>query len=146
LPDAAPATAFAVQHAMRFGGEGRHVTLEEVEPFAWPSAAPHDGQGALIVLTTAGLFGSAAPSQSWKPHCFDDRSRLVSAAVAEALPVSGWNLAARGPKPTRYAAPAGSVYFLERTAEHLADECLADSAEDRLQGWGCFARGVWNDV
>jgi CRISPR-associated protein Cmr3 len=153
LPEAAPATAFSGQHAMSFGGEGRHVLLHEVEPFAWPSAAPRDGQGTLVVLTTPGLFGPAsfnpepaATKRLWRPEQFNDPARLVAAAVPEALPVSGWNLATGGPKPTRFAAPAGSVYFLEGSAEHLAGGCLADSPEDRLQGWGCFARGVWNDV
>ena len=66
--------------------------------------------------------------------------------MAGSLPVSGWNMATGGPRPTRFAVPAGSVYFLEGAAEFLSNDCLADSPDDRIQGWGCFARGVWNDV
>jgi CRISPR-associated protein Cmr3 len=146
LPSASPSTTFADQNALRFGGEGRRVLVQKVEPFHWPAATPHSGQGTLVLLTTPGLFALARPDQAWKPSCFDDRSRLVAAAVAGSLPVSGWNLATGGPKPTRFAVPAGSVYFLEGDAEFLSGECLADSPEDRVQGWGCFARGVWNDV
>ena len=159
LPAAAPAATFAGQPALRFGGEGRHVLAQKVELFDWPAAAPLSGQGTLVLLTTPGLFlpspvlgrgaggeGLTTPGQNWKPACFDDPARLIAAAVAGSLPVSGWNLATGGPKPNRFAVPAGSVYFLEGAAEFLTHDCLADSPEDRLQGWGCFARGVWNDV
>jgi CRISPR-associated protein Cmr3 len=146
LPAAAPETIFAEQRALRFGGEGRHVLVQKIERFPWPSAAPHNSQGTLVLLTTAGLFASDGQGQAWKPGCFDDHSRLVAAAVAGSVPVSGWNLAAGGPKPARFAVPAGSAYFLEGAAESLSNDCLADSLEDRVQGWGCFARGVWNDV
>jgi CRISPR-associated protein Cmr3 len=146
LPAGAPATTFAVPKAVRFGGDGRQVLVHQVQPFPWPAASPRQGQGTLVVLTTPGLFDSTLPGQNWKPGCFDDRWRLVAAGVAGSLPVSGWNTATGSPKPTRFAVPAGSVYFLEAADEFLTDDCLSDSPEDRLQGWGCFVRGVWNDV
>jgi CRISPR-associated protein Cmr3 len=146
LPAKAPAATFAQQQSFRFGGEGRHVLLQKVEPFNWPTATPGSGQGTLVLLTTPGLFDSFRSGQNWKPGSFDGRSRLVGAAVPGSLPVSGWNLATGGPKPNRFAVPAGSVYFLEGAAEFLSNDCLADSPEDRIQGWGCFTRGVWNDV
>lgn len=146
LPPAAPDTLFSGQQSLRFGGEGRHVLVEKVEPFDWPTARPRNGQGILVLLTTPCLFDPTRPGQNWRPACFDDQSGLVGAAVTGFLPVSGWNLATGGPKPNRFAVPAGSVYFLQGMAEDLPSDCLADSPEDRLQGWGCFARGVWNDV
>jgi CRISPR-associated protein Cmr3 len=146
LPPAAPVATFSGQQGLPLGGEGRHVLLQEVEPFGWPDARPRGGQGTLVLLTTPGLFDSSQRGQNWKPVCLDEHSRLAAAAVAGYLPVSGWNLATGGPKPNRFAVPAGSVYFLEGTAEDLPSDCLADNPEDRLQGWGCFVRGVWNDV
>jgi CRISPR/Cas system CMR-associated protein Cmr3 (group 5 of RAMP superfamily) len=59
--------------------------------------------------------------------------------------VSGWDLARCGPKPARFAAAAGSVYFLHQLPTNLP-EVLSDLKEDRQQGWGCYAQGVWTDV
>jgi CRISPR-associated protein Cmr3 len=146
LPVAAPPAVFSGGQCLRLGGEGRHVFIQEVEPFSWPTATPRGGQGTLVLLTTPGLFDIIRPDQNWKPGCFDGQSRLVAAAVAGALPVSGWNMSTGMPTPTRFAVPAGSVYFLEGDAQFLSNDCLADSPDDRIRGWGCFARGVWNDV
>ena len=151
LPAAAPAKSFTVPRPLRFGGEGRRVLARQVESFPWPAAAPEHpfagrGQGTLVVLTTPGLFDSTRSGQRWLPRCFGDHAPLVAAAMGEWLPVSGWNKAAGMPKPTRFAVPAGSVYYLEGGAEFLSDDCLSDSPDDRMQGWGCIARGVWNDV
>jgi CRISPR-associated protein Cmr3 len=146
LPAAAPTTIFSGQQSLPFGGEGRRVVVQMVEPFHWPKAKPGSGQGTLVLLTTPGLFDSTRPGQRWKPACLNDYSPLRGAAVASLQPVSGWNLATGGPKPNRFAVPAGSVYFLQGAAEDLPSDSLADSPEDRLQGWGCFARGVWSDV
>ena len=119
LPATAPSDVLSDQQGLPFGGEGRHVLVQQVEPFDWPAARPGKGRGTLVLLTTPGLFHSTRAGQNWKPACFDDRSRLVAAAVPGFLPVSGWNLATGGPKPNRFAVSAGSVYFLEGAAEDL---------------------------
>ena len=116
LPTAAPARIFSGRQSLPLGGEGRRVVVERVNPFRWPEAKPGNGQGTLVLLTTAGLFASTQPSRGWMPACFNERSPLLGTAVGSSQPVSGWDLASGGPKPNRFAVPAGSVYFLQGAA------------------------------
>ena len=44
----------------------------------------------------------------------------------------------------RFAAPAGSVYFLDQLPADLA-ESLCDNPRNAEQGWGCFLKGAWAD-
>jgi CRISPR-associated protein Cmr3 len=123
---------------LTLGGEGRHVTLEVLErPFAWPNQQPERKQKPLILLTTPCPFKAG-----WKPQSLDNR--LVAAAVPGSLAFSGWDLVRGGPKPTRFAVPAGSVYFLKSLPDNWHDS-LAENDEDRQQGWGCCLTGVWTD-
>jgi len=69
---------------------------------------------------------------------------VVAAAVPPALPVSGWDMARGGPKPSRFAAPAGSVYFTRQSITPRPAS-LADDPFDRQQGWGAYLKGVWTD-
>jgi CRISPR-associated protein Cmr3 len=121
------------------GGEGRRVAVRVQESaWKWPDAKPSGPrQKPLLVLTTPGLFGA-----QWRPEALKDC--LVAAAVPAAVAVSGWDLARGGPKPNRFAAAAGSVYFLDSLPDNLPD-ALSDRDEDRAQGWGCYVKGVWTD-
>jgi CRISPR-associated protein Cmr3 len=66
--------------------------------------------------------------------------------------VSGWSFEkeTRGPKHSRRAAPAGSVYWLDLhdgvRAEDLVREvwmnCVSDDEQDRLDGFGVAVVGV----
>jgi len=124
---------------LRWGGEGKQVAVKHFDkPLEFPRAVPQNGQKPLLVLTTPGIF-----EDGWYPRCL--AGELVAAAVPGEVAVSGWDLVRRGPKPTRFAASAGSVYFLERLPETLSDP-LSDKPLDQQQGWGCFLQGVWNDV
>jgi CRISPR-associated protein Cmr3 len=125
--------------ALPLGGEGRQVILRRLpKPYAWPNAETQRAkQKPLLLLTTPCAFLGG-----WKPQVVD--GRLVAAAVPGALAFSGWDLARGGPKPTRFAVPAGSVYFLESLPDNW-QHCLAESDEDRQQGWGCCLTGVWTD-
>ncbi len=118
------------------GGETRQVILHRVDPFRWPEITLADGQKPLVLLTTPCVFEAG-----WKPRVLD--TRLVSAAVPEPLAFSGWDLARGGPKPTRFAVPAGSVYFLD-SLPPLPLQTLAETDEDHRQGWGCALIGAWS--
>jgi len=111
--------------------------LREVPAVNWPSAATGEGQKSFLLLITPGFFASG-----WKPQAIV--GKIVGAAVAEGIPVSGWDLARGGPKPTRFAAPAGSVYFVEETMADGIDN-LSESEDDLLAGYGCCLKGVWTD-
>ncbi len=126
---------------LALGGEGRRARVTVLpEPFAWPSA-PATSR-TLLLLTTPGLF-----QERWRPGCLGP-PRLAAAAVPGAVAFSGWDLARGGPKRTRFAAGAGSVYFLDGTPAGLPSDApsLCDAAEDRALGWGCYLKGAWNDA
>lgn len=123
---------------LRWGGGTRVVMVHHLSsPVKWPSERPQNGEKIFLALTTPGLF-----EQGWQPACL--RGHLAGAVVPGQAAVSGWDLLRRGPKPVRFAAAAGSVYFLERVPETLPD-LLSDRMKDCRQGWGCYVRGVWND-
>ncbi len=126
---------------MAFGGEGRRVAVQPFDGHSsdlYPVPSNENGHdSSFYVLTTPAVF-----DEFGCPACL--RQRIVSAAVPGAIPVSGWDLARGGPKPSRHAAPAGSVYFI-RGSLTSHPKSLADRAFDRQQGWGCYLRGVWRD-
>jgi CRISPR-associated protein Cmr3 len=138
LPPDAPTDAVAELGVLSLGGEGRRVRVSPVTAFDWPRFEPTTPkQRPLLLMTTPGLLAGG-----WKPKCLD--GRLLAAAVPGAVAVSGWDLARGGPKPTRFAAAAGSVYFLDQLPNDLPD-ALSDVPGDGQQGWGCFVQGVWKD-
>jgi CRISPR-associated protein Cmr3 len=137
LPESAPAGAFDGIEIVSFGGEGRKAVLREVPAVNWPSAAAGAGQNSFLLLTTPAFF-----ARGWKPQAI--AGRIAGAAVAEGTPVSGWDLARGGPKPTRFAAPAGSVYFLDESMTDAIDN-LSEGEDDLLAGYGCCLKGVWTD-
>jgi CRISPR-associated protein Cmr3 len=138
LPDDAAADAlFEELRTLPLGGEGRHAAVHRVKPFSWPTVKLSASQKPLLLLTTPCAFQAG-----WRPDRLD--GILVSAAVPGSLAFSGWDLARGGPKPTRFAVPAGSVYFLSSLPAGWAGT-LAENDEDRRQGWGCCLTGVWNN-
>ena len=144
------------------GGEKRVAHLREAEQWL---ECPHDLQKALsgaryvrMVLATPAIF-----NDGWKPGWLDNALegappnvsgiwlRLIAAAVKRREAVSGWDYAYRRPKPVRWLAPAGSVYFFELvdgSAETLAASAwlqpVSDEETDRDTGYGLALWGVWN--
>jgi len=94
-----------------------------------------------MVLATPGHF-----ENGWRPARLSETLgvdvKLISALCRRREAVSGWDLLLRRPKPVRWLAPAGSVYFLEVSqgaGTALADNWLApvsDDAQSRLDGFG----------
>ena len=94
-----------------------------------------------MVLATPGHFESG-----WLPKKLSETlgvsTRVVSALCGRREPVSGWDVLARQPKPVRWLAPAGSVYFLEVSegaGSALADLWLSPVSDDEsacLDGYG----------
>ena len=116
------------------GGEARRAIVRR-SPIAhrWPAVPARTGDGRLVLLTTP------APLGGWRPP----RLSLFAAAVPGHVPVSGWDMARRGPKPTRFAVPAGSVYFCGEETDlpnHTDSLC---AGEDAAVGWGTYLEGVW---
>ncbi|MEA4883825.1 MAG: type III-B CRISPR module-associated protein Cmr3 [Clostridia bacterium] len=77
---------------------------------------------------------------------------LKAIAIGRPHVVSGWDMAERGPKPARRLAPAGTVLFLElsgdddaidRWVDRIWLSPVSDGEQDRLDGFGLAALGVW---
>ncbi|WP_337845330.1 type III-B CRISPR module-associated protein Cmr3 [Thermus sp.] len=108
-------------------------------------------RAARALLLTPALF-----AEGWRPRGGEIRgARVVAAAVGRPLWVSGWDLQAGRPKPTRRAVPAGSVYFLRLPKEWGEAEIrgwleavwfqnASDEEQDRRDGFGLLAIGVWD--
>lgn len=148
------------------GGERRMATVSPADGVAWPHLADYPGLAgelAGIRRLRMQLVTPAVLAGGWKPWGGETltgelrsvpglRLTLVGAAVGRPSPVSGWDLKAKGPKPLRYAAPAGSVYFFEVVgsdgltagqAEALFLQPVNGDAADDADGFGLALPGVW---
>lgn len=157
--------------ALPLGGERRIARLEPAAE-AWPmpdntalaslAAAINSAGGMRLLLATPAVF-----SQGWLPGWLDEATligkpppvdgqgvtlRLAGAAVGRRLAVSGWDMQARGPKATRWLAPAGSVYFFEIAAGKVTPDWLkrlwlapvSDDDQSQRDGFGLCLPGLWN--
>ncbi|MCA9709021.1 MAG: CRISPR-associated protein Crm3 [Myxococcales bacterium] len=109
----------------------------------------------LVVVTPADLPGG------WLPGGFvreghelhgrlgDAPVVLRAAFVGRPIAVAGWDMATNRPKPLSRMAPAGSVYFFERTDGRCFDGESARSlwltalGRRREEGFGLVVPGVW---
>ncbi len=144
---------------LRFGGDGRGATICPIEHQASAINLVRITQArrARIVLTTPGLFAGG-----WKlPGMGADQrltwpglsARVACAAVPRGEVISGWDMAARGPKPAECVAPVGSVYWLEDidatpdALDKLAAQGLwfdsTDNRQRRAEGFNRFTFAAW---
>jgi CRISPR-associated protein Cmr3 len=140
------------------GGERRLGFWSEPN-LTWPS--PPAGLSSIRRFRLQ-LITPAAFNHGWKPDWLNEnyegsppgleelKMRLIAAAVPRAVAHSGWDLTkggSRGQKPSRFLAPAGSVYFFE--AEHEVDvrplwlRSISDREQDRRDGFGVVLCGGW---
>jgi CRISPR-associated protein Cmr3 len=133
--------ALADGETIPLGGQSRYVACRQVDPVDWPEGpGKSSGDGELLLLASPGIF-----RRGWQPD-LPEACRWVSAAVSGSLAVSGWDVAMGGPKPTRFAVPAGSVFFAEGEVKLPESRSLCQDEEDAAQGWGFTLKGVWNHV
>jgi CRISPR-associated protein Cmr3 len=155
------------------GGEQRLGRIETSDQ-EWPTCPPAlraqlaAAKRVRMVLATPAVF-----EYGWYPAWLDKttkegsppgyeavRLRLRAAAVPRRQAVSGWDLTTGHPKPVRWLAPAGSVYFfdvLEGDPAVLADRGWLVSVSDeeptgnggqpklnnRNDGFGLALWGTW---
>lgn len=137
---------------LRFGGDGRAVTIHMCALDTPRVPYLVKGQRFKFVLTSPGLFadgwrlpGIVQENGHWLWRGPEDLSaELVAAAVPRAETISGWDLAGLhqpqrdgkprrwGPKPAQKVAPTGSVYWFENLQGDPA--ALGKLAESGL--WG----------
>ena len=127
---------------LRLGGDGRAAlaTLAEADAPPIDYDALEKAERCRLILTSPGLFAGG-----WKPtnvtgegqelrfELSGVRGRLACAAVPRAEVISGFDIAARQPKPAQRAAPTGSVYWLDEL----------DATSDALRKLA--GRGLWSD-
>ena len=136
------------------GGESRLALWSESGAITWPECGiSNDTKHVRLLLTTPAVFSDGYRPGWLQEDCLVPgtgkplRMKLKAAAVSRFLPVSGWNYVTRGPKATRFLAPAGSVYFFEvldggdPTQLHMAS--ISDNEQDRLDGFGLVLCGEW---
>lgn len=114
---------------------------------------------ARLLLVTPALFDRGAlPGWSgnvW-PGAGPVQATVRAACVPSAQIVSGWDMETNKPKPTRRMAASGSVYFITlKCDDDAALRCwiddtwlqsICDRAEDRRDGFGLAALGVWPET
>ena len=112
-----------------------------------------EARACRVILLTPAFF-----ADGWKPNRLlhpqpSVTPQLLTACVGRPAVVSGWDFAARGAKPTRRLAPAGSTYFIQFTADDDADairkwvedfwmEPVSDDESSCDEGFGLAALGV----
>ncbi|OWK41126.1 type III-B CRISPR module-associated Cmr3 family protein [Fimbriiglobus ruber] len=121
--------------AVPFGGEGKYVGATKVPACVWP-AADASAKHSLWYLATPTFF---SPTGRPLPRV----AGLTAAASGAGIPVSGWDVAYNGPRPTRFAVPAGAVYFVEGPGESTAFLDGEQSGALRQEGWGFALQGKW---
>lgn len=103
---------------------------------------------AMVLLTPACFSGGWVPTSLFE--MLGVRGKIVGAVARRREAVSGWDLAARRPKPVRWLVPAGAVYFLELEddAKRLGElwlTAVSDDEQARRDGFGlaAFFPTVW---
>lgn len=123
-----------------FGGEGKYVRVTKVPAQDWPEL-DHQAKHSMWYLATPTFFP--------KDRSLPSMPGLKAAASGTGVPVSGWDVARNGPRPTRFAVPAGAVYFVDGAAkpnQFLNTGNEAESNELRQEGWGFALPGHWEGL
>jgi CRISPR-associated protein Cmr3 len=119
---------------LRWGGEGHHVAMKQVQPVIWPETA--GVERTALLLLSPGFF-----ARGWQPDALSE-GQIRAAAVEGPYAISGWDLARGGPKATRFGVDAGSVYFTEGSVPDT--RYLSNDADDTILGYGFYLKGSWN--
>lgn len=127
---------------LRFGGDGHAARANRVDaelPASDYCKIASAGRCRLILMTP-GVFekgwlptGVTGTGRDLRFSLHGVEGRLICAAVPRAQTISGFDVAARRPKPAQHAAPARSVYWLDD---------LQGSADDLRN---LAVRGLWRD-
>jgi CRISPR-associated protein Cmr3 len=127
------------------GGEGRYARAKLMgRPVSWPEIVPAANAVSVYLLATAGIFGKPGelrPGPLDPDRLRDGGMRVLASASTGAIAVSGWDVARNAPRPTRFAAPAGTIYFV-KSSSVPGQVSLCGDGELVAEGWGFAIRGV----
>lgn len=100
-----------------------------------------------IYLTTPAIFekdGYKSKLNQEELHRIGiERVKNVFPLIGKPIVFSGWDYVAKKPKSTKYAVPAGSVYFVEFEGEISVDEPYVKIGKLTKLGYGLCFLGVW---
>jgi CRISPR-associated protein Cmr3 len=133
---------------VRLGGEGKLAFFSTTcIPFrAIGKAIAFRGNRFKIYFSTPALLVNGVPDLS---RFLGMKATLVAACVGKAVPVGGFDMVARQPKPMYRAVPAGSVFYYEsETDVSLLNNRQGVSMSDERQeeGFGIAYFGTWDAV
>ena len=126
-----------------FGGEGRCVRVQEINRCHWPE--PDSSQKRAPWYLASPTF---LPVKHTSKRSLPAITGLKAASSGAGFAVSGWDVARNGPRPTRFAIPAGAVYFVEgqaRAEDFVSGDNLQTTDELLAEGWGFALQGEWED-
>ncbi len=142
-----------------FGGERRLAAFRQSSQ-GFPEicadirdAIIESGYCRVILLTPAHFTAGYKPTWLLQPR-EGVTPTLRAVAIKRPQHGSGWDLELRRPKVGRRLAPAGSVYWLrldgtkqqrEKWLAGIWMQCVSDTEQDRLDGFGLAAIGTWEE-
>lgn len=128
---------------LKLGGEGKSFVYEPSQHNPDPLATDADLDTLKDTIKDSGYFKLYFPSPSifkngWLPRWIDEKTyrgqypssggsvsvELITAAVGKPIPVGGWDMKKRSPKPTYRAVPAGSVYYFKVLDGSCVDDII----------------------
>lgn len=142
------------------GGERRLVNWRQSQatlpecPSALLAAIVRTKCCRLVLLTPAHFEQGSTPRWLTEPRN-GVAAQLSALVIGRAEVVSGWDLQANSPKPTRRLAPAGTTMFLKLDGDAGAVEKwvtttwmqnISDDDTHRRDGFGLCALGVWDGI
>ena len=136
-----------VQGPLPLGGEGHCVNCQPLtngQIVSWPVVSSSEKQFWLLMAPAILPLQLSPPC--WLPAGLQ-ADKVRAAATGQPLAVSGWNAPRNAPRLTRFAIPAGSVFYTEGLSQ-LTNESVCsdidDVDDDVRQGWGFALAGVWS--
>lgn len=121
-----------------FGGESRYVRLTVGKEVEWPSSSATATKTKWLLVSPA-FIPFSAKSNRPLPQVDGLKAAISGAGIA----ISGWDVAKNGPRETRFAIPAGAVYFFDGAGPK--DGFLGGSEDDKAEGWGFALPGTWEE-
>jgi len=141
---------------IRLGGESRfaRVKIENSDPLeklrdAWDEilkSINESGRFKLYVATPTLVENSSSCTWNIKHKLSNElkiKIKAIYPLIGKPISFSGWDYAENKPKPTRYAIPAGSIYFVEFEGEIKLNQPYLKLGELTKLGYGLCFLGVW---
>ena len=138
------------------GGERRVVAWRKSSENIFPECPKEirkeiiETDSCRLILLTPAIFEDGF-KPTWLKTAHETNISVEAIAVSRTQVISGWDFVKRKPKPTRRMCPAGTVLFLKfenGDIENWIDKtwfrCVSDKEQDRKDGFGLAALGVWN--